>query len=501
MTRRPLWKRATPLVVLAAGLTAGLALPGAVPAGENPPQKLYTEAALDTGITASTPVTVSTFSTLAKKAAPAVVSIDVEGEMPGQDDMPFFSPFGPFGPFGRGFGGGGGMPPEMRGAGSGFIIRADGYLLTNNHVIEHAKGIEVKLLDGRSYTAKVVGRDPATDVALLKVDPGKDALPVVPLGDSDKLEIGEWVVAIGNALGLSHTVTTGIVSAKHRGNVRPDGRLRYADFIQTDASINPGNSGGPLFNTRGEVVGINTAIRADGQGIGFAIPVNMVKTLLPALQADGRVARSWIGIQIQEVTPALATSFGLDRPRGALVASVVKGGPAAKAGLREGDIVTRFDGRPVDKDEELPWLASTAGAGRKVDLEVYREGKPINVALTLEAMPGDDDERVGRRDRDRRDDGRAGGEAAALGLTLAPLDSDDARELNLDGGAVVARVERGSPAARAGVDRGDILLQIDGQRVDSPKAAAKALDKSRPGDVVRLLLQRGKGKTFIAFRR
>ncbi|MCK6575530.1 trypsin-like peptidase domain-containing protein [Myxococcota bacterium] len=500
----------TPVLALAAGLAAGLALPGVVPAGEKSQKPLFTDGAPPggptTGITASTPVTFGAFAELAKRAAPAVVSIEIEGKTPGRDDMPFF-----FGPFGRGFGAPFGEPGPARGAGSGFIIRADGFILSNNHVVENAVSIHVKTLDGKAFEARLVGRDEATDLALLKVDPGKETLPVVPLGNSDALEIGEWVVAIGNPLGLAHTVTAGIVSAKHRGDVRPDGRLRYADFIQTDASINPGNSGGPLFNTRGEVVGINTAIRADGQGIGFAIPINMVKTLLPQLEANGKVARSWIGIQIQEVTPALATSFGLDRPRGALVASVVPGGPAAKAGLRDGDVVTRFDGTPIDKDEDLPWRASTAGVGRTVDLEVYRDGKPVTVRLKLEAMP--DDDRMARRGGrdgmgdgdDREGPGRGG--AAALGLTLVPADEAHmgprgGRGATLpDGGALVARIENGSAAARAGLERGDVIVQVDGQRVDGPKQAAAALEKTRPGDVVRLLVLRGPAKTFIAFRR
>jgi len=496
----------TSILALAAGLAAGLALPGGVPAGEKTQRPLFTDGAppggLATGITASTPVTFGAFAELAKRAAPAVVSIEIEGAMPGRDDMPFF-----FGPFGRGFG----EPGPARGTGSGFIIRADGFILSNNHVVENAVSIHVKTLDGKAFEARLVGRDEATDLALLKVDPGKETLPVVPLGNSDALEIGEWVVAIGNPLGLAHTVTAGIVSAKHRGDVRPDGRLRYADFIQTDASINPGNSGGPLFNTRGEVVGINTAIRADGQGIGFAIPINMVKTLLPQLEANGKVARSWIGIQIQEVTPALATSFGLDRPRGALVASVVPGGPAAKAGLRDGDVVTRFDGTNIDKDEDLPFRASTAGVGRTVDLEVYRDGKPVTVRLKLEAMP--DDDRVGRRGRrgepgdddDREGLGRGG--AAALGLTLVPVDEAQLgprgrRGAPLpEGGALVARIEMGSAAARAGLERGDVIVQIDARPVSGPKQAVAALEKTRPGDVIRLLVLRGPAKTFIAFRR
>ena len=501
-----------PLWALAAGVAVGFALPNVVPAGEKTTVPLYTEGAMGASADAiqpTTPVTFGAFAELAKRAAPAVVSIEIESKAPGADDMPFF--FGPFGggPFGggRGFGG----PPEaMKGAGSGFIIRSDGYILTNNHVVEKAEHIDVKLLDGRSFDAKLIGRDAATDVALLKVEAGKEALPIVSLGDSDRLEIGEWVVAIGNALGLSHTVTAGIVSAKHRGDVRPDGRLRYADFLQTDASINPGNSGGPLFNTRGEVVGINTAIRADGQGIGFAIPINMVKTLLPALQADGRVARSWIGIQIQEVTPALASSFGLDRPRGALVASVVPGGPAARAGLREGDIVTKFDGRVLEKDEDLPWLASTAGVGKPVDLEVYRDGKPMGVRLTLESMPGDG--RVGKRGRG--DDGDESvtprGESAVVGLTLAPVEagsrglrgrSRDGASDDLDEGALVVRVEPGSAADRAGVSRGDVIVQVNGQRVADPKSTARALDAVRTGQYVRMLVVRGQARTFIAFKR
>lgn len=362
-------RSARPPGVLAACLIALLAGPAAAQ------KTLWTDGTRDPIVAADAPVTFDAFSRLAARTAPAVVSIETEV------GLAEFRGWHPFLDQGEGF---------QLGAGSGFIIRGDGYILSNNHVVENAKSIKVHLQDGRVFEAELIGQDPATDLSLLRIDPGREKLPAVPLGDSDRLAIGEWVVAIGNPMGLSHTVTAGIVSAKGRREVRPDDRLRYADFIQTDASINPGNSGGPLFNLRGEVIGINTAINARAQGIGFAVPINMVKTVLPALRKGGAVERSWLGVQIREVTPELASSNGLDRPRGALVAAVVREGPAEKAGLRAGDLIVRFGGTDIKRHDDLPWLASNAGIGESVAVDVVRNGDPVMMKIVLGRLPAFD---------------------------------------------------------------------------------------------------------------
>ena len=438
-----------------------LALVGAlIPGPSRAEAPLYQEGppGKSTEITADSNVTFGAFARLAEQSAPAVITVEVESAERAPPSMFFGPDFGP--------------RSEQRGAGSGFIIRGDGLALTNHHVIAGATAIVVKLLDGREFAAKVVGSDEATDVALLKIDTRGASLPVVPLGDSDALKIGDWVLA-----------------------VRPGRELRYADFIQTDASINPGNSGGPLFNTRGEVVGINSAINPHGQGIGFAIPVNMVKSLLPALHKDGHVSRSWMGLQIQEVSPALARSFGLDRPTGALIASVVKGGPADKAGLREGDIVTRFDGRMVGNEGALPFMASTAGVGRTVTIERLRDGKRSLLPITLAAMPGRE---ANTRSRDREADVQGEG-PAALGLRLgsAPR-SEGAKSIE---GVRILDVESDSPAADVGVRPGDVIVQVDGQRVSTPAEVKRLFEAKRKGEVIRLLLDRGEGRTFVAFTR
>ncbi|MFN3200209.1 MAG: trypsin-like peptidase domain-containing protein [Bradymonadia bacterium] len=451
-------------------------------------QRLWTEGALETGIRPDSPVTFDAFSKLARKAAPAVVSVETEivNAARGRGNIPDWFFEGPGAPERRGVG-----------AGSGFVIRKDGYMLSNNHVVEGARSISVHFQDGAHYKASVVGTDPATDVALLKIElpPGKQ-VPVVPLGDSHALEIGEWVVAIGNPLGLSHTVTSGIVSAKERRGVRPDGRLRYANFIQTDASINPGNSGGPLFNIRGEVVGINTAISAQGQGIGFAIPINMVKKLLPDLEADGKVSRSWIGIEIQAVTDKLARSFGLDRPRGALVAGVSPGSPADKAGLQTGDIILEFDGAQIRRHDDLPWLASVAGVGRTVTLEVMRERRKTEVKLTLARMPGEDSKVSMSRDRrSPRPRGRA--VAPAVGLTLEQPEG----AANGDGGAQISRVDPGSSADEEGLRAGDIILKLNGKKVMSPQSIARQLDGLEPGEIARLFVSRKGRRLYFTLSR
>ncbi len=265
--------------------------------------------------------------------------------------------------------------------GSGFIISSDGYILTNNHVVDKARDIKVALSDGRVLEAKLVGRSREIDIALIKVN--ATALPIVQLGDSDALEVGDWVVAIGNPFGLSHTVTAGIVSAKGRViGVGP-----YDDLIQTDAAINPGNSGGPLFNIKGEVVGINTVIIASGQNLGFAVPISMVKEVLPSIKEKGRPDMGWLGVSAQSLTPDLAAAVGLSEPTGALVTSVVKGGPANKAGLKRGDVIVELDGKKVLDPSELPRMVAFGHIGKTVVLKVFRQNALLEMKVVVESKP------------------------------------------------------------------------------------------------------------------
>jgi serine protease Do len=302
-------------------------------------------------------------------------------------------------------------PRTERSLGTGFIISDDGYILTNDHVVDGADEIKVKLADGRTFSATVKGLDPKLDLALVKIEAGKN-LPAVKLGDSDQLRIGEWVMAIGNPFGLEQTVTVGIVSAKGR----VIGAGPYDDFIQTDASINPGNSGGPLFNVSGEVVGINTAIVSGGQGIGFAIPVNMAKQIVPQLRDDGKVTRGWLGVVVQPLSEELAQSFGLERPRGALVSEVVKDSPAERAGFKRGDVILRFDGREIDERNDLPRIVAATRVGKSVPVVVFRDGKEREFTVEIGKLAGDEAAVAG-----------AGEAEGQLGLKVAPLTAETAR--------------------------------------------------------------------------
>ncbi len=383
-------------------------------------------------------------------------------------------------------------PFKQQGLGSGFIINENGYILTNNHVIEDADEITVTLDDGKEYPAKIIGRDERTDLGLVKIEAG-DPLPYLVLGDSDRLEVGHMVVAMGNPLGLSQTVTQGIVSQKGRKDITPSGRHIYANFIQTDASINPGNSGGPLLNIYGEVVGINTAI-AQGAGIGFAIPVNMAKTLLPQL-VTGKVERSWIGIRIQQINSELAESLGLKEAKGALVAATVPDSPADKAGLKAEDVILKFDGKDIKTYSDLTWYASTAGVGTKVKLEVWRDKKTISLSLTLGRMPDSDEEAMG--DLQPGDSGYN-----ALGMHVTSPDPKIQKRLGIsDGkGALITRIEMDSPAASAGLRPGDVVRKVNSVIVKSPEHFVKIMKKIKKGKTVRMLVNRNRMALFIAFR-
>jgi serine protease Do len=433
------------------------------------------------------------FTPLVKRVGPAVVNISTTQVNVAAAPPDLRNPFGeqdPFGEFWRRFFGdrmprGGGQ--RQSSLGSGFIIDSDGSILTNNHVVADAQRITVRLADGNEYEAKVVGRDPKTDIAVIKID-AKVNLQAITLGDSERLEVGEWVVAIGNPFGLDNTVTSGIVSAKGRHI----GQGPYDNFIQTDASINPGNSGGPLINLRGEVVGINTAIfsRTGGNiGIGFAIPIDLVKEVLPQLKAKGKVTRGYLGVLIQKVTPDLADGLGLDRARGALVAEVSKGGPAEKAGVKVGDVIIEYEGREVRDSSELPILVARTAVDKKVRLKLLRDRKEITVTAAVGELR---DEEVAA----------AAPEKGDFGLTVQRVTPELAESLGLDKaeGVVITAVEPGSAADEAGLRRGDVVLEVDRKPVDSLAAYKRAVSGIEKGRGVLFLVRRGDGTMFLALK-
>ncbi|MCX7966705.1 MAG: DegQ family serine endoprotease, partial [Syntrophorhabdaceae bacterium] len=392
-------------------------------------------------------------SNLIKTIKPCVVNISTTMTIKGPGLLDPFS--GPYSPFRDFFGNDfferffGDLPKrefKQRSLGSGFIIDKDGYILTNNHVVEKASSIKVKLSDGKEYDAKVIGKDAKTDIALIKINARHD-LPVAKLGDSDKLEVGDWVIAIGNPFGLEHTVTAGIVSAKGR----VIGAGPYDDFIQTDASINPGNSGGPLFNLNGEVIGINTAIVATGQGIGFAIPINMAKDMLQSLKTKGKVVRGSLGVRIQEVTPEIAKNFGLSEPEGALVADVIEGSPAEKAGIKSGDIIVSYDGKKIKNRDALPRLVAATEVGKKVKVGIIRDGKKMELDVVVGELQ--DETVVASRRPDVEKD---------FGLVVQNITPEIARHFKLKDtrGVIVTEVQPGSPAYEADIREGDIIIKI-----------------------------------------
>ena len=468
---------------------AGLMALGATSAGAgSPPDPLWTDSPQIEGLDPDAPVSMSAFSRLAAKLSPAVINISVVKSMGGGEaEAPFFRFFGPFG---------GRRPFQAEGVGSGFIIEKSGYALTNNHVVAGATEIHVKLADGTAYEATVVGTHPQLDVALIKFA-AKEPLTVAALGRSNALRPGEWVVAIGNPFGLSQTVTAGIVSAIGRREVQPGREPMYANFIQTDASINPGNSGGPLFNIRGEVVGINTAINAAGQGIGFAVPVDMVKTILPQL-AQGRVERSFLGVKVGRVDQALASRLGLPRPIGALVHEVMADSPAASAGLQPGDVITGWGGKVIEHWEDLPWLASTAGADKPVRLQVRRNTSELTITVRLSAFP--EDPQVAT---DGPRQGQRGGAAFdEIGLRVTEVPDSLRRELGLTRGAgvVVVEVDRGSRAHAAGAQRGDVVVQVNYKPIRrGVEDFGRLVGEVSTREVISFLLRRGQRSIFMAF--
>jgi serine protease Do len=372
---------------------------------------------------------------------------------------------------------------KQRSLGSGFIISNEGYILTNNHVVADADEIKVKLGDGREFKAEIKGTDEKLDLAVLKIDVKGD-LPVAKLGDSDTTQVGEWVMAIGNPFGLNQTVTAGIVSAT--GRVIGSGP--YDDFIQTDASINPGNSGGPLFNAEGKVIGINAAIVAGGQGIGFAIPINMAKAVLPQLEEKGKVTRGWLGVAIQPVTSELAKSFGVEGERGALVSDVTKDSPADKAGLKSGDIILEFDGKQILEMNYLPRLVAATPVGKKVKLKLLRNGKPKTVTVIIEQL------------KEGEGSAQPGAEQDRIGMTVRELNPELAAQIGIKEtkGVVVMAVKPGGLAEEAGIVNGDVIKEINGARINTVADFTKAVSAQKKGGVMRLLLRRGDGSLFVA---
>jgi serine protease Do len=423
------------------------------------------------------------FVKLAKNLKPTVVNISTSrtvGSQRGQH--PAVDPFQEY--FEKFFETPRQHPYKQKNLGSGFIISADGYIVTNNHVVDGADEIKVKLSDGREFKGEVKGRDDKFDLALVKIE-AKGQLPVAPLGDSEKIEVGEWVMAIGNPFGLNQTVTAGIVSAQ--GRVIGSGP--YDDYIQTDASINPGNSGGPLFDSNGEVIGINTAILAGGQGIGFAIPVNMAKSIITQLKETGKVTRGWLGVSVQAVTPDLAKSFGLDSEKGALVAEVVKDSPAEKSDIKGGDVVLEYDGRQIHEMSELPRLVAATPVGKKVKVLLLRDGKKETVPVTIEEMKSGDDQDVALAS-DR------------LGVKVAELNKERSRQLRLkeEHGVVVTEVQPESLADRAGITEGDIIREINGSQISTVSDYNKAIGSVKKGGYLKVLLRRGHASLFTALR-
>ncbi|MGE6790665.1 DegQ family serine endoprotease [Pseudomonas guineae] len=444
------------------------------------------------------------FTELVEQASPAVVNISTRQKLPdraaagaGQLNVPdleglppmfreFFErniPQMPRTP-------GGGRQREAQSLGSGFIISADGYVLTNNHVIADADEIIVRLADRSELEAKLIGTDPRSDVALLKIE--ATGLPIVKLGKSEELKVGEWVLAIGSPFGFDHSVTAGIVSAKGRSLPNES----YVPFIQTDVAINPGNSGGPLFNLAGEVVGINSQIftRSGGfMGLSFAIPMSVAMDVADQLKAEGKVSRGWLGVVIQEVNKDLAESFGLDKPAGALVAQVLEDGPAAKGGLQVGDVILSLDGKPIIMSADLPHLVGALKPGARAELDVVRDGARKKLKLTIGALPEDGETLAGNA--------APGVERSSnrLGVKVVELSAEQKKSLDLKGGVVISEVQEG-PAALIGLRPGDVITHLNNESINSAKTfteVAQALPKNR--SVSMRVLRQGRA-SFITFK-
>jgi serine protease Do len=432
------------------------------------------------------------FSSIARKAMPVVVNVSTATQRPART-----SPGGGLDPFEEFFNRffGEAVPREtpQRSLGSGILISKEGEIMTNYHVVRNADVIKVKLSDQTEHEAKVIGKDERTDLALIKIKKGVNNLPVARWGSSVNLEVGDWVLAIGNPFGLELTVTAGIVSAKGR----VIGAGPYDNFIQTDASINPGNSGGPLINMQGEVVGVNSAIFSHGGGnigIGFAIPADLAKKVVDQLRKKGRVVRGWLGIRAQDVTPQLAATLGLSRSSGvmALVSEVTENSPAAEAGIKPGDVILGFNGKPLPKSQDLPSLIADMPPGQKAALKVVREKTERNITVRIGELP-DEREVISQSE----------GKELDLGLRVQKVAPEFARRrgLSTTKGVIVVEVQPGSPADHAGIDPGDIIREVNQRPVNTVRDFERSLRQGKRGDRVLLLVQRGENTVFFALKR
>ena len=445
-------------------------------------------------LSTAAPAQLPDFTELVERQGPAVVNISTTQsarnpllpQVPNlREDDPFYEFFRRFipNPGPREF--------QAQSLGSGFIISADGYIMTNAHVVDAADEITVKLTDKREFKAKVIGADRRTDLALIKIEAA--GLPAVRFGDPNRLKVGEWVVAIGSPFGFENSVTAGIVSAKGRSLPQEN----YVPFIQTDVAVNPGNSGGPLFNLRGEVVGINSQIysRTGGfMGLSFAIPIDVANQVAQQLRSTGRVTRGRIGVVIQALTKELVESFGLARAQGALVNSVEKGGPAEKAGVEPGDVILQFDSKPVGSSEDLPRLVGAVKPGTRVPMQIWRDKQTRDVQIVVGEMQ---DERVAQQ-RGRREGKPPTSTASQHGLTLVDLTEVQRKELKLSGGVLVENSQ--GAAARAGVRRGDVILALNNQDVKSVEQFNQLMGQLDKGRVVALLIRRGTNSLYVPFR-
>jgi len=458
----------------------------------------------------SGPVTATTFREIAKRASPAVVNIRTESRQRTQDLSDFF---GGGDLFERFFGPSGGRRPDRQrdqlvtAAGTGFIIDKSGLILTNNHVVEGASRIKVSLYGeeaDQEYDARVIGRDPLTDSALIELTEKPDhTLPVIEWGDSSQMEPGDWVMAIGNPFNLAHTVSVGVISAKERPFQVAEGRS--AQVLQTDAAINPGNSGGPLLNVRGEVIGINTAIIADGRqagniGIGFAIPINTVRDLLPQLRT-GKVVRGRIGIGVGMIPREAVDEFGLKERKGALVQTVAPNSAASKAGLEPGDVIIAFNGKPVNGRDDLVQMVVNTRPGTTVPVRIVRDRQERTLNITVEELDLEAESSLSSRFRDRDDTGQA--TSTGFGLRLQDITAQDARQLKLESnqGALITDVEPGSPAARAGLRPGDVIIRVGRASIETASDAQRELGRVPSGGTAFLRVLRDGQETFVSVTR
>ena len=434
----------------------------------------------------------TSFADLADQVKDTVVNISTTQVIKDGPMQPFMNPNSPFKDF---FGEDffkhffGNTPQgkmKTHALGSGFVIDVDGLILTNNHVVEKADEIKIKTVGEKEYDATVVGRDPRTDLALIKIKKGPKFPKAAVLGDSDAIRVGDWVIAVGNPFGLGNTVTSGIISAKGR----IIGAGPYDDFLQTDAAINPGNSGGPLFNMNGEVVGVNTAIVAQGQGIGFAIPVSEVKQVLAQLKS-GKVIRGWLGVMIQDITPDLAESFGIKETKGVIVGDVVQDGPAEKAGIKRGDVITAFNGKEIDNAHALSRTVGSTAPDSAATVQIIREGKSKEMKVTIGTLP------------DETDESTPANKETAWGLTVQNVTPEIAQRFGWgrdEAGVVITSVEPGSPAAEGGLRPGDLIQEVNRHKIQNMRDYNQAVKEPKKDETLLLLVKRGKNTMYVALK-